>query len=260
MNIAKNKKVFEYCNSPQFLTIPNLDTFTTTDGTSGYCGTHWPAYLTIDLQDNYDIAYIRFFLWKHRSNPNNKYRYRLLLSADRTEWTVIYDTRREHCNGWQEFKIEPVIKKIRYIRLHALHNLSNSGFCVAALQAFQKYDIEKIKKSHYIEIKNENNFTIEIGDGLPVYKQLENLSNQISALSDTHTLVSEEKMKKIMDNVLIHAYDIKVIEIEKENIKRTVINPIENSLSQLGKADIYNYAGLAIGIISLVLILCANIF
>ena len=83
-NVALNKRVLEECNTPEEM----LDGKYLFDGSKGYCGVHVPAYLTIDLGENYEIGYIRFLLMNRGNADNNhgeaqrEYYYRILVSED----------------------------------------------------------------------------------------------------------------------------------------------------------------------------------
>lgn len=76
---------------------------------------------------------------------------------------------------------EPV--RMRYFRIHALHNPANSGFHVVRLRLYNKeYDKMKLGEKMTLQTGNET----EIKDALPLSARLLNLSQRLDvATPDT---------------------------------------------------------------------------
>lgn len=175
-NIALGKRVLEECNTPEAMLDGNYRDF---DGTGGYCGVHVPAYITIDLGQNYSVGYIRFLLMNRGEEDTNhgtaprKYFYRLLACADTpcingsTEWKVIHDTENNGYVNWQCFSLtEPM--EMRYIRIHTIDNRKNNGFHIIQFEAYEHPaelpEGEVVSLDKTIDTSAMCN---EVGDGLP---------------------------------------------------------------------------------------------
>ena len=103
-DIAFGKPVMELCNHPEFLTDGTVFYSGNDFEIPGYLGTHWPTFVTVDLLETKKINAICFKLWdwndpcniisknKRVENKNMEYAYRLLVSADRREWIVLFDS------------------------------------------------------------------------------------------------------------------------------------------------------------------------
>lgn len=196
LNFALGKRVLEECNTPEAMLDGRI---TKTNGTTGYCGVHVPAYLTIDLGQNYPIGYIRFLLMNRRGEDTNhgsakrEYFYRLLACEDTphinnsTKWHVIYDTLGQGYVDWQCFTLsEPM--QIRYLRIHAIENRKNNGFHIIQFEAYEKpaeFDAnlpEELRVKSLDVAIDTAQMECEVGDGMPLYKRLNDITGIINSI------------------------------------------------------------------------------
>ncbi len=192
-NIALGKRVLEECNTPEAMLDGNYRDF---DGTGGYCGVHVPAYITIDLGQNYSVGYIRFLLMNRGEEDTNhgtaprKYFYRLLACADTpcingsTEWKVIHDTENNGYVNWQCFSLtEPM--EMRYIRIHTIDNRKNNGFHIIQFEAYEHP--AELPEGEVVSLDktiDTSAMCSEVGDGLPLYKRLFDITGILSSIKN----------------------------------------------------------------------------
>lgn len=297
-NVAFGKRVLEECNTPEAMLDGNFRQF---DGTVGYCGVHVPAYLTIDLGQNYEIGYIRFLLMNRREEENchnstpRKYFYRLLVSEDTpyingsTRWTLIHDSEGCGYVDWQCFTFsEPM--KVRYIRIHAIDNRKNCGFHIIQFEAYKHpeklYDGEVASLDMKVDTSK---LMCEIGDGMPLFKKLNDITGLISTImrdelgrsylqmnvpAESMPLMSKSvlnamtydeatktynvqgnDMEKIISNF---ANDIKVLERNSDGIERAVISPVQAEMVESRRRNApWTIWGFVSGIISIALAVLA---
>ncbi|MDD3688054.1 MAG: discoidin domain-containing protein [Bacteroidales bacterium] len=159
-NIALNKPIIESAwAKPQELTNDNFKVY---DGNNGFTYSHWPSYLTLDLQEIASIETIRFLLFDKDART---YKYRFLTSPDLINWSVHFDSYDVGYSGWQEFSFPDKIN-VRYIRIHCLWNSVNTGFHLVQMQVYDENTelLEyKITNKKVIHTKSEIIAT-EIGD------------------------------------------------------------------------------------------------
>ncbi|MBO7299867.1 MAG: discoidin domain-containing protein [Tidjanibacter sp.] len=297
-NVALGKRVLEECNTPEAMLDGSYKKF---DGTKGYCGVHVPAYLTIDLGKNYEIGYIRFLLMNPGKNENNhnskprEYFYRILVSEDTpyingsTKWSVLYDSLGNGYVNWQCFTLsEPM--QIRYIRIHAIDNRKNNGFHIVQFEAYNRptelYEGETASLDVTIDTAN---VMCEIGDGMPLFKKLNDISGLISTImrdelgrSYLQMNVPESSMPLMSKSVLNamtydevtktynvqgddmeriitnFANDIKVLERNSDGIERAVISPVQAEMVESRRRNApWTVWGFVSGIISVALAIMA---
>lgn len=239
LDLALGKKVLEYCNHSHYLTDEIHRPY---DNRSNYCATHWPGYITIDIEGIFPIRQISFQLWDYEDSQNitpekekssnQVYAYRLLCSEDKNTWDILYDTANtdtKYRKGWQTFKLSRSINT-RYIRIHAVHNKKNSGFHVVRLHAFtrhnQLYD-------HPLPIICTASYEQEVGDGYPISYQLLDLSGRIQDIITARTQQIDENGKKvILDESLKQKYS-EVIDYLFE--KSTELDAITGKIDEVRK-------------------------
>lgn len=156
IDLAAGKSVLELCNHNEQLTNADFDGY---NGQSGYCGVHVPAYLTIDLGQEYNIGLVQFLLFDPIEDTNHGagergYSYRVLvaedfsstLDKDEWEWRVLCDCGRDWCRNWQFIHIPKGVEKVRYIRIHCMDSRKNKGFHIVRLRV---YDVETANAVNY---------------------------------------------------------------------------------------------------------------
>lgn len=260
MNIALNKKIKEKnWKRPEVLTNGKITGYT---GHEGFSNSHWPTYLTVDLEKSYNVKLIRFLLWDNKGNPSNKrnyrtYYYRLLLSNDFQNWTTIYDSHEKGYNGWQEFIFEEKIP-CRYIRIHCLYNTANKAYHIVELQAFEeipaKLTAEVTFSKSILSIKE---LSKEIGDGLPISNQLESIAMELKEVSVRYALFNNERIKDLIDSLKYKAKDVETIERSFQAIRNQIIEPVNKELNfsnKIGRTSlILGIIGGIIGLISIII-------
>lgn len=297
-NVAFGKRVLEECNTPEAMLDGNYKTF---DGTIGYCGVHVPAYLTIDLGKNHPIGYIRFLLMNRGKDDTNhgvaqrEYFYRMLVSEDTphinsaTKWHVIYDTCGKGYVDWQCFTLsEPM--QVRYIRIHAIENRKNNGFHIIQFEAYERpVELHEGEVAALNVSVDTSKMECEIGDGMPLFKKLNDISGLITTIMrdelgrsylqmnvpegsmplmsksvlNTMRYDAESKcynvqgydMEKIISNF---ANDIKVLERNSDGIERAVISPVQAEMTESRRRNTpWTIWGFVSGVISIVLAVLA---
>ncbi len=111
---------------------------------NGYVSVIAPATITLDLGEVTPVTTIQFLLWDNcggqkSENCNRKYQYRLLVSADGTEWNVLFDSFRDGYCGWQRFDLSSALE-MRYIRFHALtiNDKTPPPFMIVEMEAYAR--------------------------------------------------------------------------------------------------------------------------
>lgn len=239
-DLALHKKVLEYCNHYEPLTDGKENEY---DTKSGYCATHWPGYITVDLENVYEVKQISFQLWDFEDPRNvywNKsactnqlYVYRLLCSVDRYNWQVVYDTTgslNKYRKGWQSFLFRENCQ-VRYIRVHAIHNLRNSGFHIVRLHTFQEMVPEFMKGD--IQICDAA-FEWEQGDAYPLANQLLDLSGRIQNIMPRNGISSELKDKylQLIDYLFEKSKELEAVNGKIDELRKLISEPVSGKLKK----------------------------
>lgn len=240
IDLALHKKVLEYCNHYEPLTDGKDNEY---DTTTGYCATHWPGYITVDLEDVYALKQISFQLWDFEDSrnvyrykqkcTNQLYVYRLLVSEDLHNWQVIYDTTnssKKYRKGWQAFLFKETCKA-RYIRIHAVHNLRNSGFHVVRLHAFQDKEPKFIEGDIQI---CEPNFEWEQGDAYPLANQLLDLAGRIQNIMPKDGISPDLKAKYslLVEYLFEKSKELEAVNGKIDELRKLISEPISNKLKK----------------------------
>lgn len=239
-DFALGKNVLEYCNHPQALTAEGDDCeYDSIRG--GYVGIHHPCFLTIDLQEPCDVVQISFKLYdvndplnKTENNPKNQhYAYRILCSIDKENWQVLYDTTKAnekygevdngglkiYRKGWQSALLNHPIK-MRYFRIHALHNPANSGFHVVRVRLYDSENSALLSKSELLSISEP--FEWEKGDAIPISTKLLNLSEQLSSIVPESYKKSDKHYNDIINLIFENSVDLEQIDGKIEQVRKIV--------------------------------------
>ncbi len=257
-NIALRKKIEGNWNNPEEATN---GIHTEYDGNTGYTYAKWPENLTVDLEDIHEIREIRFLLFDALGKgghvrDDRKYKYRLLTSENHEDWRVHYDTMENGYNGWQEFIFEPVIKA-RYIRIHCIWNSANTWFHVIEIEAYEGEapsikEVTVLRKLIYSN-RPENRET-EIGDAYPITRKLNQLTNQIEELIDTHSVIRPEPFLEVIEELRKKLADIISIEQSMDSIRREITEPVKKEIKRSNILGyVFGVVGLVFAILSLFL-------
>lgn len=238
LDMAAQKPVLELCNHYEQLTDPDFGGY---DGKSGYCGVHAPASLTIDLgeiapDEERELGLVQLLLFdpivdtNHGAkNAERRYHYRLLVAEDFAskqtdkdlwEWKLLFDSQRTGwCRNWQFIRLKEGLKGIRYIRIHCMAGLKNSGFHIVRLRAYSKrvadaVDFERLR--HHLQQEpcvptpsgamipidpagamldytvEPARIEIESGDGFPLSKRIYDTMNFIQLIADREQEQAEQ--------------------------------------------------------------------
>lgn len=234
-------EVLEFCNHPEEMFCD-----TVYDGKTGYCGIHTPAFITVDLLNDVPIQEICFLLWDYRDPMNcdpdkehkerMKYAYRLLISSDRTSWSVIDDSLCEFRRGWQMFTFEqPVFA--RYVRIHALANKMNSGFHVVRIHVLDAVSATLNIVPSYVKHVNINQFEREIGDQNPLSNRLTDLAEQVyQALPKTQAgelaPAVKETYLRFQMKLFRHARELYAVDGKIDEVRNLIAAPIRDLLAK----------------------------
>lgn len=206
-DLALGKNVLEFCNHPHYMTAEG-DSMDYNTLTGGYLGIHHPSFITLDLEKGVDVKQVSIKLidWEDKCNKSGTknvkqhYAYRLLCSEDKLVWTVLYDTTatdKVYRRGWQWGVFDQPIK-MRYFRIHALHNPANSGFHVVRLRLFDEVN-PALQLGDKLEFLAP--YDREIGDAIPISIRIMNLVQRLSnTVSESHK--QSDKYKDLVNEVL----------------------------------------------------------
>lgn len=261
-DLALHRKVLEYCNHYEYLTNGEENEY---DTTKGYCATHWPGYITVDLEQICDLRLIAFQLWdfedakniyeRKEECTNQVYAYRLLCSVDRRNWQVIYDTSgslRKYRKGWQAFQFREACSA-RYIRIHAVHNLRNSGFHVVRLHAFQRLAEEYLRGDMHL---CGPAFEWELGDAYPLANQLLDLSGRIQDVMSKTKMDSELKSKylRVVDYLFEKSKELDAVNGKVDELRKLISEPVSKKLKRdFKKNAVDGIVGVGLTVVSFII-------
>lgn len=238
LDLAAQKPVLELCNHYEQLTDPEFGGY---DGKSGYCGVHAPASLTIDLgeldaDEERELGLVQLLLFDPIVDRNHgvegaerRYHYRVLVAEDFAskqtdkdcwEWKLLFDSQRTGWSrNWQFIHLKEGLKGIRYIRIHCMAGLKNSGFHIVRLRAYSKQvadavDFEHLRRYAQEELRvptpwgekiaidpsrsmlyyavEPQRIEIELGDGFPLSKRIYDTMNFIQLIADREQEQAEQ--------------------------------------------------------------------
>ncbi len=245
VDLALKKPVLEFCNHPEQLTAEGDELeYDATKG--GYLGIHHPAFITVDMEKEVKVKQISMKLYdsaetlnktkvpeKQAGNYSSRYAFRLLCSTDMESWKVLYDTtkaiepygdkaacnRKPYRKGcqWAVFD-EPV--RMRYFRIHALHNPANSGFHVVRLRLYNKeYDKMKLGEKMTLQTGNET----EIKDALPLSARLLNLSQRLDvATPDTIKKGNDREYLSLKNQIVERSIEVHTVDGKVDQFRRII--------------------------------------
>ena len=245
VDLALKKPVLEFCNHPEQLTAEGNDLeYDAING--GYLGIHHPAFITVDLEKEVEVKQISMKLYdsaetlnktkvpeKQAGNYSSRYAFRLLCSTDMESWKVLYDTtkatepygdkaagnRKTYRKGWQWAVFdEPV--RMRYFRIHALHNPANSGFHVVRLRLYDK-EYDKMKLGEKMTLQSENE--TEIKDALPLSARLLNLSQRLDvATPDTIKKEKDGEYLSLKNQIVERSIEVHTVDGKVDQFRRII--------------------------------------
>lgn len=245
VDLALKKPVLEFCNHPEQLTAEGDELeYDATKG--GYLGIHHPAFITVDMEKEVKVKQISMKLYdsaetlnktkvpeKQAGNYSSRYAFRLLCSTDMESWKVLYDTtkaiepygdkaagnRKPYRKGWQWAVFdEPV--RMRYFRIHALHNPANSGFHVVRLRLYNK-EYDKMKQGEKMTLQTGNE--TEIKDALPLSARLLNLSQRLDvATPDTIKKGNDREYLSLKNQIVERSIEVHTVDGKVDQFRRII--------------------------------------
>lgn len=287
VDFAKGKNVMEFCNHPKSLTAEGDDlTYDSIRG--GYLGIHHPAFITIDLEDVVEVKQLSIKLFDVDDNCNesegktkakheickscdkiksNVYAYRLLCSEDKHTWTVLYDTTKmqedygdEQHNrlkvyrkGWQ-WAVFQTPMKMKYFRIHALHNPANSGFHVVRVRLFDRENTA-LQLGDCLTLPQD--FELEVGDAIPISMRLLNLKQRLSTTIPESIKKGSLRYRQIDEMVVENSMNLEQVDGKIEQVRKIVtphiVTAIESDYKDNSKNAVVGW-GTTISIIVLNLV------
>ena len=248
-NLALGKRVKENILRSSAATDGNTIDY---DAKKGYAHFRWPGTLTVDLEEVRNIHIIRFLLWDGLGNgstkkANRKYSYRLLVSIDYRTWGVVFDTGYEGYTGWQCFNFPNGID-VQFIRITGLRNTANNEFHIVQVEAYKeeapKLDKECALQRTYIERDSD----LEIGDGYPLSRRVDEIVNQLE-LINTKEFLHPDLFTKLTAELKLQVLDIGRIENNMDSIRREIIEPVKKELEISKKLGRFSFWGFWVGIV-----------
>ena len=252
-NVALNKRIEERIKDPNCALDGQVDNYSALNGFAEF---QYPGYLTLDLKECIEIVCIRILLWDGLGQGGEQadgrtYKYRLLLSQDHQNWSVICDTGDKGYNGWQVFNFKQKTS-VRYLRIHGLHNSANSKFQIVQIEAHDSDPPELNRKASLIkEIKSEFDEG-EISDGLPFASKFHNIANSIESLVESNPLLNPEPFKNLIFQMRQQVHDVEALENSMASIRREITEPVKKELEQSTKLGKYSVWGFFVGIIGFI--------
>ena len=244
VDLALKKPVLEFCNHPEQLTAEGNDReYDAING--GYLGIHHPAFITVDLEKTVEVKQISMKLYdctdslnktvippNQDENYRNRYAFRLLCSEDMISWTVLYDTTKaEEPYGdkaagnrkpyrtvcpWAVFG-KPV--RMRYFRIHAMHNPANSGFHVVRLRLYDKeHDKMKLGEKMTLQTVNE----IEVRDALPLSARLLNLSQRLDVATPNKIKENDLEYLSLKNQIVERSIEVHTVDGKVDQFRRII--------------------------------------
>lgn len=246
IDYALGKIALEHCNHPEYMTQkgdrrPYGSSLNKRCKNYGYLGVHHPANVTLDLGLGEDAPIkqisIKFMDPNDKLNrtPNKlqKYAFRLLCSDDMSQWRVLYDTTatsEPYRVGWMHFKFENnEALKMRYFRVHALHNPANSGFHIVRLHLFNEYTTRVLYQAKTIILPSPRNgsYEFEINDTTPLATKLLNVAERLyrgtGGAKDDAT--NKKAFDEIYNYVVERAFELQAVDGKVDQVRK-IITPL----------------------------------
>lgn len=225
-------------------------------GMEGFAGFRWPGFLTVDLDEVCTVKVIRLLLWDGLGQlggllDNRLYEYRLLCSEDQQHWIVVHDTGAEGTIGWQEFRFQSPIR-LRYIRIHGLHNTANGFFHVVEIEAYDEEPQPLPRPATMSRVVDFGSAPLELGDGLPITYELQGIITSLERLINDNSIVNPEPVRAIASRLQLQVADVARVERNIDSIRRSVVAPIAADLERGRVAGKFSIAGFYVGIIGAV--------
>jgi hypothetical protein len=241
-NVALNKKIEEKMTRPECAVDGEVDRYT---ANSGFAQFRWPGNITVDLEELVEVSCIRILLWDGLGTGEGQadsriYKYRLLISEDHMIWDVIYDSADKGYNGWQVFSLKEN-KKIRYVRLHGTYNSANWGIQVVQIEAHDSKPKELNRAPTFTKEINLESIDKEIGDGLPLSSNVQNIINNLENLIGSYDILNPEPFKNLILQLRKQVQDVGAIESSMASIRREITEPVKKELTKASRLGRYSF-------------------
>ncbi len=257
-NVAMGKPVEESVTNSKVVTDGNYLTY---DANSGFAWFYWPGTLTVDLGSIVQIKSIRFLLWDNlgsgsRVPANRRYRYRLLVSKDHQNWTILHDTGVDGFDGWQAFDF-PECVEARFVRVHGVHNNANNEFHIVELQVHDSAP-ESIPKEPAFRrtIQSTATAIVESGDGKSLQSQIDTIANQMTTLAEDNPALNKTYFHELVSRMREQVADAATIDGNISAIRREIVDPVRDDLRRtegLSKSSVF--LGIIGGVLAIISIL-----
>jgi hypothetical protein len=225
-NVALGKPVEENHTGRELITDGKRTGYS---GKQGFCHFYWPGRITVDLRATFSVKCIRVLLW---DGDSRLYKYRLLISTDHRAWQVVHEAETTGSNGWQVFRF-PAGIPVRYVRVHGLHNTSNSKIHIVEIEVHDS-EPDKLEKAPKLDrTLDASECELESGDKLPIGANFKLLISELERIQAETQVLNKDLIKKTVDELKVQLADITAIERDLDSIRRRITMPVEDELARL---------------------------
>jgi len=227
----------------------------------GFGWFRWPGSTTLDLGEEINLKGVRFLLWDDLGDPSHRraarqYGYRLLVSRDKLNWRILYDTSNRGRNGWQGF---PIINglPVRYVRIHGLYNTANGEFHIVQLEAYdEELPRNDVQYDHLTSLIPDDTCQFEMGEGSDMTSELMETIGTLENMIDGATGLDAAHFRRVFDKMKVRVHDLSAIADNMGSVRREIIDPVQMNLKSLLKSAKWSsWVGVAGGLIAIISIL-----
>lgn len=233
VDYALGKIALEHCNHPEYMTMEGDEKdYGTNIPDYGYLGIHHPSNITLDLGSEVSVQQISIKFMDPNDEKNKKpnkeqcYAFRLLCSNDMLRWQVLYDstaTDRPYRIGWIHLILCYDVK-MRYFRVHALHNPANSGFHIVRLRLFNIVN-ESVPTGEKIELSDSKECEYEVNDTTPLATKLLNIAERLYRGSVDESGNGSNGFKEVYNYVVERAFELQAVDGKVDQVRK-IITPL----------------------------------
>jgi hypothetical protein len=155
-------------------------------------------------------------------------------------WDVISESADKGYNGWQVFSLKEN-KKIRYVRLHGTYNSANWGIQVVQIEAHDSKPKELNRAPTFTKEINLESIDKEIGDGLPLSSNVQNIINNLENLIGSYDILNPEPFKNLILQLRKQVQDVGAIESSMASIRREITEPVKKELTKASRLGRYSF-------------------
>ena len=182
-----------------------------------------------------------------------EYAFRLLCSEDGRMWRVLYDstnTDTPYRVGWSHFIFRDSealevansgAQRMRYFRVHALHNPVSSGFHVVRLRLFGAE--KSMPHGDTIILQSNGAYDTEINDTTPLATKLLNIAERLySSTPDVYKLSPKTEVERdassvvdfnaVYNHVVEKAFELQAVDGKVDQVRKIVAPLISRKMEE----------------------------